>query len=763
MLTCYTGFSKVQVFITPQREVFSSPNAEHLPEVSGRKDVFLCDIHYPREASKVRWNSKRSQHLAYIACHPSFNNPILERLNCTYRGLSIMREGGWYFLDPDIQHKWYRLEQSLLWVANTLLSGGRVNLQLDFEPGPVPSSCGYLNKHVEERFARRCAMNSRDAFVPLMALCSWSISLVGASLTANKAPQWVDMLQANPTVVPSWIEDLQHSMIADFNIHRFGSFMDVTDEDVKRIIGPMLRADVPIWFYWGTASKPVMSYDRALEKYRPTHAQVDAAMIPLLQNLTVAPTVSLPKGSRQIPGEEWRSYFDRKRAKHLELELKESSMQKQKRLARENHSRTGEAPGKRAAVVFYWEKHDSGFRFRRQVPRADVAELWEDYAPTQRRYDGFADEWDICSDFDIDAIHPEDEDENDMPDIQASVAGVGLQTERPDMSPVTSGIRFPPESLDMSVWNEATPDYQPEVSLDTTASSSHDTIVDIAHYRYGLILGSALSGGVSPSLPDWDTARRALGSEAQDSINLHTKDAIRELVGNLLDVAKGEVRYPPKAIWDLNQHSDEYLFGKSNFAISLRVAESNIGTVFWIESRNLHPSRNAPWRLLVQDPATAIECLRRRWGPHLVDIAFEFYSRGIAFKTCLSDDHHITPDRPTVIGLGYRLSGYIPLKRDYETYESVRNNLLATPRARAALLKGGIIWRLAKDIVPEAAVLSGPSAEVYKTGHRVTCDNSTFWDDDLSDDELNLISGVYKVLTGELHHCANYCVGFNSA
>jgi hypothetical protein len=31
------------------------------------------------------------------------------------------------------------------------------------------------------------------------------------------------------------------------------------------------------------------------------------------------------------------------------------------------------------------------------------------------------------------------------------------------------------------------------------------------------------------------------------------------------------------------------------------------------------------------------------------------------------------------------------------------------------------------------------------------------------DDELNLISGVYKVLTGELHHHANYCIGFNLA
>jgi hypothetical protein len=451
-------------------------------------------------------------------------------------------------------------------------------------------------------------MNSRDAFVPLMALCSWSISLVGALLTTNNTPRWVNMLQENPTVLPSWIEDLQHSMIANFNIRRFGSFMDVTNDDVKRIISPMLQADVPIWFYWGTMSKPIASYDRALEKYCPSQAQIDAAMIPLLQNSKIVLTIRLPKGLRQMPGEEWRLYFDRRRAKHLELELKESSLQKQKQLARETH--TGEAPGKRGAVVFYWEEHDSGFHFHRQVLRADVAELWEDYAPMQRQYNGFADEWDICSNFDASAVHPEDEDDNNMPDIQPALGGVGLQTEHPDVSPATSGIIFPPESLDMSIWNGEDPEYQPEVSLNMTTSSSHDTIVDIARYRYGLIMGSTSYGGVGSSQPDWDIVRRALDSEVQDLIGPHAKDAIQELVGSLIDVAKGEVQYPPKAIWDLNQYGNDYLFNKSNFVISLHVEKSDIGTACWIESWNLHPSCNAPWKLLIQDPATTIECIQ---------------------------------------------------------------------------------------------------------------------------------------------------------
>jgi hypothetical protein len=304
----------------------------------------------------------------------------------------------------------------------------------------------------------------------------------------------------------------------------------------------------------------------------------------------------------------------------------------------------------------------------------------------------------------------------------------------------------------MSIWNEVDLNYQPE-SLNITKPGTNDTVLDIAHYRYGLIVGSIYSSA-NDSLPNWDVAKRALGGcEAQIPIHSHAKRAICELVASLIDIAKGNVGYSPKTLSDLNKDGEEYLLNKNNFSISPRVENTNIGRVCWIESRNLHPSRNASWRLLIQDPATVIECLRRRWGPHLVDIAFELYSRGIAFKTCLVINYRITHDRPAVIGLGYRLSGDVPSTRDYATYENIRNKFLSTPRARAALLKGGIIWRLARDVIPEAAVLSGPSAEVYKTGQQIECESGILLDDELSEDELNLVSGVYKVFTGNVSFC----------
>jgi hypothetical protein len=65
------------------------------------------------------------------------------------------------------------------------------------------------------------------------------------------------------------------------------------------------------------------------------------------------------------------------------------------------------------------------------------------------------------------------------------------------------------------------------------------------------------------------------------------------------------------------------------------------------------------------------------------------------------------------------------------------------------LLKGGIVWRLSWDAVGVEVALGGPSPEVFQTGHWFLSEGAYLWDDELSDDELNLICGVYKVFTGK--------------
>jgi hypothetical protein len=81
------------------------------------------------------------------------------------------------------------------------------------------------------------------------------------------------------------------------------------------------------------------------------------------------------------------------------------------------------------------------------------------------------------------------------------------------------------------------------------------------------------------------------------------------------------------------------------------------------------------------------------------------------------------------------------------------------PHARAALLRGGLIWRLAKEVLGDIAdswALMGPSEEVDTFGMRFRVDASKteFADDALSEGELDFISGMYRIYTGQLIHAS---------
>ncbi|KAF8239155.1 hypothetical protein L208DRAFT_1239390, partial [Tricholoma matsutake] len=104
--------------------------------------------------------------------------------------------------------------------------------------------------------------------------------------------------------------------------------------------------------------------------------------------------------------------------------------------------------------------------------------------------------------------------------------------------------------------------------------------------------------------------------------------------------------------------------------------------------------------------------------------------------------------RPYVTMLGYQPSGYMPHDCDYSSYEALRDKFLQTPQAWATLLKGGIIWHLSWDAVGVEAALGSPSLQVFQTGHHFFSEQAYLWDDELSEDELNLICSIYKVFTG---------------
>jgi hypothetical protein len=118
-----------------------------------------------------------------------------------------------------------------------------------------------------------------------------------------------------------------------------------------------------------------------------------------------------------------------------------------------------------------------------------------------------------------------------------------------------------------------------------------------------------------------------------------------------------------------------------------------------------------PWHIVVSNSTTAVEVLRRGWSTQR-DIVSAFVQRGTAFYTGMPylNDAHCPPlCKPQV---SWQSSDFTPLPSDYAEYEVIRDALLKEPRGRSALMVGGIVWRLAKEILDINAVLSGPSSQV---------------------------------------------------
>ncbi|KAJ7901287.1 hypothetical protein B0H13DRAFT_1518352, partial [Mycena leptocephala] len=98
--------------------------------------------------------------------------------------------------------------------------------------------------------------------------------------------------------------------------------------------------------------------------------------------------------SNQKQGESIDEFFERRaqsNAKHL---AKEPDRKRQSRLAKEKNAERQSCPGSKGPRVYVWEKING--HWIRQPAGQEKEDLWDEHSRSQRRYDGFHDEWDLC-------------------------------------------------------------------------------------------------------------------------------------------------------------------------------------------------------------------------------------------------------------------------------------------------------------------------------------------------------------------------------
>lgn len=147
---------------------------------------------------------------------------------------------------------------------------------------------------------------------------------------------------------------------------------------------------------------------------------------------------------------------------------------------------------------------------------------------------------------------------------------------------------------------------------------------------------------------------------------------------------------------------------------------------------------------------TALKVFRCQLGPHLDDIAAFFVEHGITFSTYAPLTVLLPrplPSQPpsSLPLLGCRPASYQFDIADFAAYLSLRGTFLqGEPRAHVALRMGGIIGRLARQVLPSALGAEGPSAEAIEGNGVIVCSGDQYLvEDKLSEQELDLLSGVY--------------------
>lgn len=176
-----------------------------------------------------------------------------------------------------------------------------------------------------------------------------------------------------------------------------------------------------------------------------------------------------------------------------------------------------------------------------------------------------------------------------------------------------------------------------------------------------------------------------------------------------------------------------------------------------ITSSTLSSEKDVCWVLAVHDPLTVNQILRENRGPSVFHVCQYLLENGIHFKTLAAHPCPVSwlwPSKPmplfyknVPLALGARMDRDFTVE-DYEAYTDQRDAIIKSHRGRAAFLRGGIVWRLARECMSYEDVLMGPSG-CHTREDYINLDGMGFVDDELSEHELAVICGTYRVLPGK--------------
>ena len=736
-------------------------------------------------------------------------DPLLARVSMNPTGLTPSRfEGGWALSD-DIRKSWEALKRGLLYILDLLLTnceqsscGTSARYAIRNQSHwPHPEDFGYRKLHITADGAQTAIRRAHVAFQLLVARCSLAIALwlfpgprggqvpeVRSShynyTTDVVVPDWVEFL-IKKEVPTSWIDAIGDSIICNFSFNlRVGTVLNAQDV-VTLPLTPVLRgANIPVFVWWAnqkamdgckralpfmTSFAPASPGDPAVAlQHRPVGKPRIVTLCRdghtrLSPDFAAVDELTPPFGPYQLPGETRANFFARRERFRPDQERLESLQQKAWRMERCEHAKSGLPPYRRSRVYLWVDAQLifpdlppqwHGREYRYPIAPSGCKTIWRVHPTESRQYNSFFDEWDLWFPPGWDSSDPETHPR---------------ATETNDDVP-----RTPQHSVSSSVLSRGSRqspihDLDSETSLVPDDANQDGVLPSILMSWYGISITDTRTF-VGIDYTTWVDRLPQIFSE--HAANIPQEAEQQSLIAGWISaILAGDTR--SRALmhtWDLDPLNSSYLFRGLRVQSCMSVehvrapshVEETDDIVRWVLVKFKRDPDDQPWSIITTAMGGIWLARHVREVDTTRDAVLSLVSAGVPFRTGkllkrpVPPIHALPLPSRRLMLPPWRKAGHRPTARDYDSYCQRVLELAGRPHARAAWLKGGIVWRIMRHVTGrETHIENQGDLEDGPSGHTahhmpVTVDTQgqAYYDDSLSLEELDIIAGVVKVYTG---------------
>lgn len=726
----------------------------------------------PWDAFTVRRLDDRWIHCAFLPTGPgrlSYPRGPLDVLNYTFDTLplrEVQRAGKTqYLLQERVERGWASLEKEISVLIHEACRVWNVALPLEYDPKMDfrPSRYKFNVPDPDANKFRRRANQARASFAVQLAL----FTMLLAMAKVNGLFDFRDLYR-HTDISPVFIDAITGCWAGDLHRPCVGTIIDVTflpatfaKTQWYRYARSFLQVtkQLPLWLDYGT--NPALDLRTLMpisREFFPRSEKIKAAMEAFIhhaqeqayQSATLYPSIF-----------EWLTLCEQE---YRDVAFTEEQIDHMRRIAREEEQALQPTPGPRGPRIFLWEQAEHGTWLRYQVlndRQSFIRQLWADTTPAMRRYNSIRHEYDVCHALDPSWRPPFDFNddfswEDELLDLDASVPEPYYPAE---------------DTQDMAIQRllEAGGKYEYDADL----VIQQPDIIAAIKLRYSLLDVPGHTGSTrihaSGRLP-WKRCLAILrldsrnppafssGLQAVISDFVSSLDKEQRPPGDLVTIRPGSLRHGQRPMYAQAVQINEWASRKH-----LRCGTGPINNTDWEPTYRIHrlniPADSPGYFLVVHSPIDAVTVLQLSGATTGFDsygAAEWLLSYGISFRTLSRKrpglEYNKPQPRPARIGLGYRLHSYTFTRQDYFAYEMERDRLLNTSVGRAALMAGGLVWRLAYSAVGEQQVLFGPT-HCESTHIIATFDGIDFVDDVLTEEQVDIVCGVYHIFQRKYETC----------